>query len=200
MKLTLFACTGGTLVLPARASLLLSREDGGNLVVYPPRPVWERSELNAEELSAWGFLIAACGGAMIATLPQLEGGCVNYWEAGNWALNESAEPRGPKTAAAHRNVHQHLIGRSRFSANPRSAWGESPLFPSFAERHEWAHAHQRLTPAECAAIVVHVGQALRTKYGLDQGAIRAWAHCPRCSYPSVAAAGLACSECCEKSG
>ncbi len=195
MKLTLFACTGGTLVLPARESLLLSREDGGNLVIYPPRQVWERSALNAEELSAWGFLIAACGGAMIATLPQLEGGCVNYWEAGIWALNDAADPKGPKTAPAHRNVHQHLIGRSRFSASPDSVWGESPRFPAYAEKADWARNHNRLTPDECTAIVRHAEHALRTRYGFAENAIRAWANCPRCAYPNLAAQGIACGAC-----
>ena len=195
MKLTLFACAGGTLVLPAGASLLLSREDGGNLIVHPPRPVWERSLLDVDELDAWGRLIAASGAAMIATLPQLEGGCVNYWEAGNWALNGAAEPLGPKTASAHRNVHQHLIGRSRFSANPRSGWGESPHFPLFSERHEWARAHQRLTPAECTAIVKHAEHALRESYGFGADAIRPWSECPHCAYPSIAKAGTNCEEC-----
>ena len=45
MSLILFQSAGGFLVLPDRASLLVSRENGGNLVINPPRPVWERSEL-----------------------------------------------------------------------------------------------------------------------------------------------------------
>ena len=50
---------------------------------------------------------------MLATLPQLKGGCINYWEAGNWALHGDADPRGPKTPEAHRRVHLHLLGRQR---------------------------------------------------------------------------------------
>ena len=34
---------------------------------------------------------------MIDVLPQLAGGCINYWEAGNWALNDEAEPKGART-------------------------------------------------------------------------------------------------------
>jgi hypothetical protein len=35
MSVILFSCRGGTVVLPDRTSLLISREDGGNLVVNP---------------------------------------------------------------------------------------------------------------------------------------------------------------------
>src|SRR3954465_4561251 len=105
----LFTCDGGTVCLPAADLVLVDRNDGGNLIVNPPRDVWERSELTAQELTHWGFLVAATGRAMLDTLPQLAGGCINYWEAGNWALNELAEPRGPKTAPTHRRVHLHLL-------------------------------------------------------------------------------------------
>lgn len=40
----------------------------------------------------WSFLVAATGRAMINALPQLEGGCVNYFDAGNWALHDAAPP------------------------------------------------------------------------------------------------------------
>ncbi|MGZ5446485.1 MAG: hypothetical protein ACXWLY_31685 [Thermoanaerobaculia bacterium] len=79
--ITLFTSSGGSIVLPEL--VLVDREDGGNLIVEPPRDVWERSELTAEELTLWSFLIAATGRAMLDVLPQLEGGCINYWEAGN---------------------------------------------------------------------------------------------------------------------
>src|SRR5256885_11480869 len=102
---------GGTLLVPK--SVFLDREDGGHLIVNPPRKVWERSELSAPELVQWSFLVAAAGRAMIDALPQLEGGCCNYFEAGNWALNPAAPPRGAKRAPAHRRVHMHIFGRSR---------------------------------------------------------------------------------------
>src|SRR3954470_19474012 len=95
--LKLYTCQGGHISLPDRALVLVSREDGGNLIVTPPRDVWERSVLTPVELMRWSFLVAAAGKAMLDRLPQLEGGCINYWEAGNWALNERAEPVGPKT-------------------------------------------------------------------------------------------------------
>ena len=67
MSVILFSCRGGTVVLPDRTSLLISREDGGNLVVNPPRAVWERSELTPVELASFAFLVAACGRAMLRT-------------------------------------------------------------------------------------------------------------------------------------
>ncbi|MBK5259805.1 MAG: hypothetical protein JJE51_09445, partial [Thermoanaerobaculia bacterium] len=134
----LFTCSGGSVVLPDARLVFVSREDGGNLIVNPPRPVWERSELTPEELTHWSFLVAATGKAMLDTLPQLEGGCINYWEAGNFALNEAADPPGPKTAPEHRRVHMHLLGRSPRAKHPAWRWGEAPKFPDFADRYEWA--------------------------------------------------------------
>ena len=133
MGLILFTCHGGHLALPDKGAALVSREDGGNLLVLPPREVWERGELTPTELTDWSFLVAAAGQAMLRTLPQLELGCINYFEAGNWALNFAAEPRGPgsrgigsrgigsagigsagiKSGPEHRRVHMHLLGRSR---------------------------------------------------------------------------------------
>ena len=69
MTLSLFSCDGGHLMLPARAWLLVSRENGGNLVVNPPRPVWDRSELTPVELSQFAFLVAAAGRALLDVLP-----------------------------------------------------------------------------------------------------------------------------------
>lgn len=118
MSLILLRSDGGTLTLPDRQSLLVGRENGGNLVINPPRPVWERSELTADELTQFAFLVSAAGRAMIDSLPQLAGGCINYWEAGNWALNDAAEPPGRKTARAYRQMHLHLLGRSPMSTSP----------------------------------------------------------------------------------
>jgi diadenosine tetraphosphate (Ap4A) HIT family hydrolase len=166
VKRTLLTGPGGTLVLPDDMTLLASREDGGHLVVLPPRDVWERSELEPQELTQFGFLVAAAARAMLDSLPQLEGGCINYWEAGNWALNDAAEPVGPKTAPRHRHMHLHLLGRSPNSTRPAWRWGESPLFPAFAERHTWSAGFQPLTDQECRAIVSHAGGALTGRYGL----------------------------------
>ena len=192
MALMLFRCDGGTLMLPARASLLVSRENGGNLVVNPPRPVWERSELTASELTSFACLVAAAGRAMIDVLPQLAGGCVNYWEAGNWALNDEAEPKGRKVARLHRRMHLHLLGRSPASTDPAWAWGESPRFPAFAERHSWAARFERLTAAECAAIVDRTNALLGTKYLSSAGQIAGSSLCVGCGYPSPLSP---CAEC-----
>jgi len=162
----LLSCAGGDLVLPAPDLVLVDREDGGNLIVNPPRPVWERSALTARELAAWSFLVAAAGEAMLTALPQLAGGCVNYWEAGNWALNVAADPPGPKAAPEHRRVHLHLLGRSRFARNPAWAWGEAPSFPPYAERHVWAAGNRRLDDAECTAIADAARALLSAKYGI----------------------------------
>ena len=157
----LLSTAGGTVVLPDAKLVLVDRRDGGNLIVNPPREVWERSELTPPELVAWSFLVAATGRAMIDVLPQLEGGCVNYWEAGNWALHDDAEPLGPKSAPRHRRVHLHLLGRSRFSRDPALRWGEAPKFPDFHERHRWAEGRELLTAEECRAIVVRAKEILR---------------------------------------
>jgi hypothetical protein len=85
-------------MLPDRGALLVSREHGGNLVVNPPRTVWERSELTPAELTQFGFLVSAADRAMLDVRPQLGRGCINCWEAGNWALNDEAEPKGRKDA------------------------------------------------------------------------------------------------------
>lgn len=185
-------------MLPDRASLLLSRESGGNLVVNPPRAVWERSELTPEELSQFGFLVAAAGRAMIDVLPQLEGGCVNYWEAGNWALNDAAEPKGRKQARAHRQMHLHLLGRSPASTDPAWPWGESPRFPMFAEKDAWTAQFERLTPGECYQIVSRADARLRETYGQLSGQIAAWSPCDVCAYPTPIVHGRSphvCAEC-----
>ena len=198
MRLILLSCHGGHLVLPDRWSLLASRENGGNLVVNPPRAVWERSELTPAELTQFAFLVAAAGRAMLDVLPQLEGGCINYWEAGNWALNDDAEPKGRKTAQAHRQMHLHLLGRSPASTEASWRWGESPRFPAFAEKGTWAAQFERLTAGECCQIVSRADTLLRTAYGLMSGQIANWAPCDGCGYPTpvvLGASGHTCAEC-----
>lgn len=184
MALTLFECAGGYVVLPARNLVLVSREDGGNLVVNPPRAVWERSELSARELTLWSFLVAATGRAMLDVLPQLALGCINYWEAGNWSLNELAEPRGPKSGPEHRRVHLHLLGRSRETAHPSHRWGEAPKFPDFVDRHEWAKGFERLSPGECVSIVTRASALLLSNYGVSGSEMAEWQPCPGCAYPT----------------
>lgn len=198
MPRTLFTCAGGQLALPDHGAILVSRQDGGNLLVNPPREVWERSELTPTELTYWSFLVAAAGQAMLRTLPQLQGGCINYWEAGNWALNFEAEPRGPKTGPEHRRVHLHLLGRSRTAASPDLRWGEAPRFPDFADRKRWAAAHERLTSDECQRIVTEVELILRSRYGFTPEQISPWEPCSGCTYPMVVAPGqlqAPCSDC-----
>lgn len=198
MSLKLLHCPGGTLLLPDRSTVLLDRSDGGNLVVLPPRPVWERSGLSPEELTQWGFLVAAGGGAMLDALPQLDGGCINYWEAGNWALNDEADPPGRKRAEYHRSVHLHLLGRSPASTHPSWRWGESPTFPRFAERLTWSAGFARLTPEESAAVVQRTRDRLVTKYQVEPGDIGIGQACRGCRYPALSVrpdAGHLCEEC-----
>jgi hypothetical protein len=180
--LILYACAGGTIVLPQPDLVLVDREDGGNLVINPPRAVWERGELDAGELTAWSHLVGATGTAMLRTLPQLDGGCINYWEAGNWALNEAANPPGPKTAPAFRSVHLHLLGRSRFARSPDWAWGEAPRFPEFSNRFAWAAGNRRLSAAECVAVVDQTRTLLVERYAMEAPPMRI---CPSCGYPSA---------------
>lgn len=198
MSLTLFSCHGGHLVLPDRASLLVSREHGGNLVVNPPRVVWERSELTPTELTQFAFLVSAAGRAMLDVLPQLDGGCINYWEAGNWALNDEAEPKGPKIARAHRRMHLHLLGRSPASTDAAWRWGESPRFPAFAQKDAWAAGFERLTSDECRRVVTAAVARLRSQYGVQDDQIANWSPCDGCGYPTPVVNGHTphvCTEC-----
>lgn len=170
MTSILFSNDGGSIVLPAK--VLCDRQDGGHLIVNPPRPVWERSLLDPRELAAWSLLVAATGRAMLDVLPVLQGGCLNYWEAGNWALNELAEPRGPKRVEQHRRVHLHIFGRSPQSRHPDWCWGESPRFPDFADSAHWSEQFAPLTQDECAAIVARAAHLLATRYRLEAGTLR----------------------------
>jgi hypothetical protein len=204
---TLFTCVGGRLALPDKGAALVSREDGGNLLVLPPREVWERGELTPVELTQWSFLVAAAGQAMLKALPQLESGCINYWEAGNWALNFAAEPQGPgssgmKSAPEHRRVHMHLLGRSRTSTDPSWQWGEAPKFPDYADREAWASKHELLSAKECEQIVAEAERVLRERYGFTSQQISPWDTCSACQYPIVVTpeqSGGRCSECGDQS-
>ena len=196
MPLTLLTCAGGHLVLPDATLVLVDRGDGGNLVVNPPRPVWDRGALDPDELARWSCLVAAAGTAMLAELPQLDGGCINYWDAGNWALNEAAVPVGAKTGPRHRQLHLHLLGRSRTATDPDFRWGEAPRFPDFADRLAWAAPHARLRPDECLAVVRHVEALLLERYGFAANEVEAWEECERCAYPFTAPdAADSCPEC-----
>jgi GNAT superfamily N-acetyltransferase/diadenosine tetraphosphate (Ap4A) HIT family hydrolase len=161
---TLLTHAGGTVVVPI--FVLVSRQDGGHLIVNPARDVWERSELTRDELTQWSFLVAATGRAMLDVLPQLESGCLNYWEAGNWALHDDAEPRGRKAPRVHRRVHLHLLGRSPRAADPSWLWGEAPRFPAFADRLAWAANFKPLTADECDAVVERTVQLLKSQYAV----------------------------------
>jgi hypothetical protein len=201
MPLTLLTCAGGSLVLPDAALVLVDRDDGGNLVVDPPRPVWDRSALEAPELHAWSSLVAAAGGAMLAVLPQLADGCINYWDAGNWALNDDAPPVGPKSGPQHRQLHLHLLGRSPHATDPDFRWGEAPRFPDFEHRHAWAAPHARLQPAECLAIVSTTHRLLLERHGYDNRDIEPWQTCDGCDYPTaIVDAASFCPECAAPRG
>ncbi len=154
---------GGTGVLPKM--VFLDRADGGHLIINPPKDVWEQSELSALDLAHWCFLVGAIGRAMIDVLPQLAGGCVNYFEAGNWALNDAAPPKGKKKRAPeHRRVHMHVFGRSPQARHPSWRWGEAPRLPDYNHRKTWATDFKPLTAAECKAIVKQAAQLLKRRY------------------------------------
>ncbi len=181
MSRVLFRGAGGTVALPDPKTIMIDRRDGGQLVVHPPRRVWDRTALDAAELTQWHFLVAATAAAMLETLPQLRDGCVNYWDAGNWALNADAPPAGPKTGPTHRVLHQHVIGRSPHSADPSWAWGESPFYPQFTDRFAWSAGKAPLTPAECGVLVARLAHVLRDRYGVDAAPS---SMCTRCGYPT----------------
>jgi hypothetical protein len=196
MSRVLFRGAGGTVTLPDPRTIMIDRLAGGQLVVHPPRRVWDRTALDAAELTQWNFLVAATAAAMLDTLPQLRGGCVNYWDAGNWALNPEAAPAGPKTGDAHRVLHQHVIGRSPHSADPSWTWGEAPFYPFYKDREAWSAGKAPLTADECAGLVPRLVHVLRHRYGVEAAAGDV---CARCRYPAPAAdlegAGRVCPGC-----
>ena len=162
----LLTCPGGTLCVPVHP--MIDRANGGNLWVMPPRPVWDRSELSAEELTQWSFLIAASGRAMLGVLPQLKDGVINYWEAGNWSLNDRSAPEGvKKTGPAYKNVHMHLIGRSPASTDPDWAWGEAPYYPTYKDHHAWWQDKENLNREEQKVVAVETLRLLIEKYHVD---------------------------------
>jgi len=199
VRRTLFTCRGGDIALPDRRLVLIDRRDGGNLVVMPPREVWDRGELSLTELTRWSSLVAATGSAMLEKLPQLDGGCINYWDAGNWGLNDEAEPAGVrKNGRAHRKLHLHLLGRSRTAVSESVAWGEAPRFPAFRDRYQWAAHHERLTADECRAVLSRVTTLLEERYEMPGSDQEPWIPCGSCRYPVPADPGVSemvCVDC-----
>src|SRR5262249_16813418 len=167
---TIFEGTGGKIICPSK--VLCDRRDGGHLIIDPPRAVWERSVLSPGELIAWSFLVAAAGQAMLEVLPVLNDGCLNYWEAGNWALNDRADPVGPKRPATHRRVHLHIFGRSRNAQHPDWRWGESPCFPWFTDSDRWSSQFAALTDEECDAVASRTHALLATRYRMPTACLR----------------------------
>jgi len=162
MSRIIFESQSGSVVCPDK--VLCDRRDGGHLIVNPRRPVWERSALTTGELLAWSVLVAATGQAMLDVLPTLDGGCLNYWEAGNWSLHELAAPPGRKHPSEHRRVHQHILGRSPRAQHCDWRWGESPRFPCFVDSDAWCAQFAPLTEAECEAIATRTAGLLATRY------------------------------------
>lgn len=175
---------GGRVCLPDPATTMIDRADGGQLVLHPPRRVWDRTALTRDELIDWHLLIAATARAMLETLPQLAGGCLNYWDAGNWALNPAAEPAGPKDPRTARVLHQHLCGRSPQSTDGAWQWGESPFFPAYVDRLAWSEGKTAFTAAECAAIVARTLDVLRDAYAEPDAQGITSAPCGACAYPT----------------
>jgi len=167
----LLSSPGGSLCIPSPC--MIDRRDGGSLLVMPPRVVWDRSVLSREELVNWSFLVAAAGRAMLDRLPQLDGGVINYWEAGNWALNAAAAPAGPKSGARHKQVHMVLLGRSRESKDKDWKWGEAPMYPWYRDAEKWMDGKDCLTEKECNEVVIRTTELLVEKYRTKTGSIQA---------------------------
>lgn len=103
---------------------------------------------------------------MLDVLPQLTGGCLNYWDAGNNALNHLAHPPGPKTPRLHRKMHLHVFGRSPGATHPDWLWGEPPQFPKFAFSESWVAQFSRLERVECDAIERRIQALLATRFAV----------------------------------
>lgn len=157
---------GGALCVPKHP--MIDRKDGGNLWVMPPREIWDRSELSADELVQWSFLVAASGKAMLEVLPQLKDGVINYWEAGNWSLNDQSEPNGiKKTGPEHKKVHLHLIGRSPQSGDPDWTWGEAPFYPPYKDHQSWWKTKANLIKEEQKSVAERAKDILSKKYNVS---------------------------------
>jgi hypothetical protein len=63
MSYEIFSCSGGSVVRPKK--VLPNRQDGGHLIVNPPRPVRERSHLMPHEPTRCSLPVAATGKAML---------------------------------------------------------------------------------------------------------------------------------------
>jgi len=161
MSRIIFESEAGSVVCPDK--VLCDRHDGGHLIVNPRRLVWERSARCVGELLAWSVLVAATGQAMLDVLPALEGGCLNYWDAGNWSLNELAAPAGRKRPVERRRVHQHIFGRSPRAQHHDWRWGESQRFPDFADADAWCAQFAPLTMEESDAIAARIAALLATR-------------------------------------
>jgi diadenosine tetraphosphate (Ap4A) HIT family hydrolase len=157
--MNLFEAPIGRVALPNAGEVMNDRASGGHLVVYPARVVWDRTAFTRDELGDWSWLIACAARAMLEALPQLRGGCINYWDAGNFAMNDAAPPAGFKDAPAHRRLHQHLLGRSPQGTDADWPWGDAPVFPTYANRVAYCENRQPLDAGECAAISAHLRRA-----------------------------------------
>ena len=85
-------------------------------------------------------------------------------EAGNWALNPAAPPKGPKSAQDHRRVHMHVFGRSPRAKHPSWRWGEAPRLPDYKDRKAWAAGFEPLEKKECDAVIKRAKDILKKRY------------------------------------
>lgn len=144
-------------------------EDGGHLLVLPPRRVWDRTALQPQELVQWSLLVAATAAAMLSCLEVLRDGCLNYWEAGNFALNDLSPPAGPKDPRTHREMHLHLFGRSRRASHPDWKWGQSPRFPRYEDSGPWCSQFSAFDDATRARLGNELRAVLARSYGHRPG-------------------------------
>lgn len=101
---------------------------------------------------------------MLDVLPQLQGGIINYWDAGNWALNDAIEPRGLKVGCIHKKTHLHLLGRSPVSSDKDWMWGEAPIYPLYKDAKSWMEGKAPLTKDECRDVVGRTIELLTSRY------------------------------------
>jgi hypothetical protein len=177
---------------------MVSRLDGGNLIVLPPREVWDRSELTPAELTQWSFLVAATARAITRRFAAARRRMHQLLGRGQLA----AQPTGGATrseewARAPQAAHAPA-GRSPTATDPSWRWGEAPNFPDFADRHTWAEKFERLNAEECRNIVARAESLLRERYGVPAGDLTSWSPCAACGYPTLleqGTTGARCTEC-----
>jgi diadenosine tetraphosphate (Ap4A) HIT family hydrolase len=106
-------------IVEAEEKPLISREEGGHVVISPKVPVKDRTLLTPSLATEMMYLTMLIGEAMTAGLTNrgIDIGRINYQDNGNWGV---FKPEGPF-------LHIHLYGRAKSAKIQK--YGEACNFP-----------------------------------------------------------------------